>query len=65
MTVTRPPLPTDRHVRVWFGEHLIADYISDPTSAADYEAAMRRRFLSLRVTNDPASPEASPDTADS
>jgi len=65
MTVTRPPVPSDRHVRVWFGEHLIADYVSDPRSAAAYEAAMRRRFRSLRVTNDPAGLEASPDTADS
>jgi hypothetical protein len=49
----QPVLPTDR--RVWFGEHLIADYISDAESAASYEAAMRRRFVSLRVTNEPAS----------
>ncbi|TCC01676.1 hypothetical protein E0H45_40015 [Kribbella soli] len=54
MTATQLPLPTDRRVRVWFGEHLIADYVSDPDSAATYEAAMRRRFVSLRVTNDPA-----------
>jgi hypothetical protein len=58
MSVTRLPLPTDRRVRVWFGEHLIADYISDPHSAAAYEAAMHRRFVSLRVTNDPACPAA-------
>lgn len=48
-------LPTDRRVCVWFGEHLIADYIGDPKTAASYEAAMRRRFLSLRVTNEPVS----------
>jgi hypothetical protein len=54
---TQLPLPTDRRIRVWFGEHLIADYISDPDAAAAYESAMRRRFVSLRVTNDPASPE--------
>ncbi|MEV8374773.1 hypothetical protein AB0P21_18695 [Kribbella sp. NPDC056861] len=52
---TQPVLPTSRKVCVWFGGHLIADYISDPESAASYEAAMRRRFLSLRVTNEPAS----------
>jgi hypothetical protein len=42
-------------VCVWFGEHLIADYTANPEAAAKYEAAMRRRFLSLRVTNEPAS----------
>jgi len=51
---TQLPLPTDRRVRVWFGEHLIADYVSDPESATAYEVAMRRRFVSLRVTNGPA-----------
>lgn len=53
--LAQPVLPTDRRVSVWFGDHLIADYIGDPESAALYEAAMRRRFLSLRVTNQPAS----------
>ncbi|MEV0793857.1 hypothetical protein [Kribbella sp. NPDC050459] len=54
MTATQLPLPTDRRVRVWFGEHLIADYVSDPESATAYEVAMSRRFVSLRETNDPA-----------
>jgi hypothetical protein len=58
MTATQLPLPTDRRVCVWFGEHLIADHVADPDSAATYEAAMRRRFVSLRVTNDPAYPDA-------
>jgi hypothetical protein len=46
------PLPTDRRVCVWFGEHLIADYIGDAAAAAQFEAGMRRRFSSLRVTNE-------------
>jgi hypothetical protein len=55
MTIlTEAPLPPDRRVRVWFGEHLIADYIGDAEDAAQYEAGMRRRFLCLRVTNEPA-----------
>lgn len=41
-----------RQVRVWFGEHVIAQYIADAPRAARYEHAMRRRFVSLRVTND-------------
>ncbi|HEY3561625.1 MAG TPA: hypothetical protein VGL05_29375 [Kribbella sp.] len=61
MTVTNLPLPTHRRIRVWFGKHVIADHVCDPASAAEYEAAMRRRFGSLRVTNDPAEP-ATPDT---
>nr|WP_238156789.1 hypothetical protein [Kribbella sp. VKM Ac-2571] len=50
----KAPLPPDRRVRVWFGEHLIADYIGAAEDAAQYEAGMRRRFLSLRVTNESA-----------
>lgn len=53
-SLAQPVLPTDRRVCVWFGQHLIAGYVSDPESAALYEAAMRRRFLRLRVTNEPA-----------
>jgi hypothetical protein len=41
-----------RRVRVWFGEYQIADYIGEPVYAARYEAAMRRRFPGLNVTND-------------
>jgi hypothetical protein len=40
-------------VRLWFGRHLIADYIGDPASAARHEAAMRRRFPGLDITNQP------------
>lgn len=50
------PLATDRRVCVWFGEHLILDYVADLESAAAYETAMRQRFSSLRVTNEPAKP---------
>ncbi len=39
-------------VRVWFGEHVIAQYIAEPALAARYEQAMRRRFAGLKVTND-------------
>jgi hypothetical protein len=40
-------------VRLWFGRHQIADYIGEPSSAARYEAAMRRRFPGLDITNQP------------
>ncbi|MFI6673957.1 hypothetical protein [Kribbella sp. NPDC050470] len=45
--------PPRRRVRLWFGPHLIADYIGDPASAARHEAALRRRFPDLHLTNDP------------
>ncbi|MEI8408312.1 MULTISPECIES: hypothetical protein [unclassified Kribbella] len=45
--------PPRRRVRLWFGRHLIADYIGDPASAARHEAAMRRRFPGLDITNHP------------
>ena len=42
-----------RRVRVWFGAHPIADHTAAVDQAAQYEVAMRRRFASLRVTNEP------------
>ncbi len=59
------PLPTDRRVRVWFGEHVIADYTAEPATALRYQAAMTRRFASLRVTIEPATPVVSSDAAES
>ncbi|WP_112236869.1 hypothetical protein [Kribbella monticola] len=52
-TLTEMPLPTDRCVRVWFGEHVIAEYTDEPEAALRYQAAMTRRFASLRVTIEP------------
>jgi hypothetical protein len=46
------PAP-QRRVRVWFGAHPIADHVADADHAGQYEAAMRRRFASLRVTSEP------------
>ncbi|WP_132148792.1 hypothetical protein [Kribbella antiqua] len=46
-------LPSRRRVRLWFGQHLIADYIGDQASADRHEAAMRRRFPGLEITNQP------------
>jgi hypothetical protein len=42
-----------RRVRVWFGDHVIADYRADADLAERYVAAMARRFTGLRITNDP------------
>lgn len=58
------PLPIDRCVRVWFGEHVIAEYTAEPATAMRYRAAMTRRFASLRVTIEPAIAVVSPDAPD-
>ncbi|TDW98240.1 hypothetical protein EV647_2945 [Kribbella sp. VKM Ac-2566] len=50
--------PTDRRVCVWFGTHLVADYVGDPDDAVAYESGMRGRFISLRISNEPAMPQA-------
>jgi len=36
---------------VWFGQYQISDYIGAPEHADRYEAAMRRRFPGLEITN--------------
>ncbi|WP_405064695.1 hypothetical protein OG474_16775 [Kribbella sp. NBC_01505] len=50
-----------RRVRVWFGEHVIAQYVAEAPLAARYEQAMRRRFAGLKVTNDMLGPLDSTD----
>jgi predicted transcriptional regulator len=42
-----------RRVRVWFGQHAIADQTKEAKEAAAYEEGMRRRFKGLRVTSEP------------
>lgn len=39
-------------VRIWFGQHLVAEYAASPTAANGYSAAMRERFSGLTVTVD-------------
>jgi hypothetical protein len=50
--------PRRRKVQVWFGEHVIGQYVAEPALALRYECAMRRRFASLRVTNEPVGKSA-------
>ncbi|UPK73787.1 hypothetical protein MU582_15265 [Nocardioidaceae bacterium SCSIO 66511] len=40
-------------IRVWFGNHVLADYAAEPAVASRYADAMRQRFMGLRVTSDP------------
>ncbi|MFI5736155.1 hypothetical protein ACIA49_38935 [Kribbella sp. NPDC051587] len=62
--MTPAAVDADRHerrrVRVWFGEHVIAQYVAEPALAARYEQAMRRRFAGLKVTNDRVGISADP-----
>lgn len=39
-------------MRVWFGDHVVADYRAEAELAERYAAAMSRRFAGLRVTSD-------------
>ncbi|WP_328326846.1 hypothetical protein OHA70_39175 [Kribbella sp. NBC_00382] len=45
-------LSSRRRVRLWFGQHQIGEYIGDHAYADRYEAAMRRRFPGLEITNE-------------
>jgi hypothetical protein len=56
-TLAEAPLPTDRRVCVWFGTHKIVEHVSEPGYAEQFEIAMRCRFKSLRVTNEPVVPD--------
>lgn len=51
--MSAPQAEPRRRVRVWFGEHVIADYMAEPALAERYADAMSRRFAGLKVTNDP------------
>lgn len=54
-TIAEPPSQhiERRRVRVWFGEHTIADYTAEAAEAERYADAMSRRFAGLRVTSEP------------
>jgi hypothetical protein len=45
--------PKRCRVRVWFGDHVVADYRAEAEMADHYAAAMSRRFAGLRVTREP------------
>lgn len=40
-------------IRVWFGEHVLADYAAEPAVAGRYARMMEQRFMGLQVTSDP------------
>jgi hypothetical protein len=47
------PGPHRARVRVWFGDHVIADYSAEVERAERYATAMSRRFAGLTITTEP------------
>lgn len=43
-----------RCVRIWLGDHLIAEYVAEPDRASRYQSVMAPKFTGLRITIDPA-----------
>lgn len=50
--MNEPQTAERRHVKVWFGSHVIAQYIAEPALAERYAEAMDRRFAGLAITNE-------------
>ena len=58
------PRRAEQRVRVWFGQHIIADYTAEPAKAIRYQAGMTRRFASLRITIEPITTAVDEDADD-
>lgn len=41
-------------VRIWLGDHLIAEYVAEPDKASRYQRVMTPKFTGLRITVDNA-----------
>jgi hypothetical protein len=39
-----------RNVRIWLGDHLIAEYVAEPDRASRYQRVMTPKFTGLRIT---------------
>jgi hypothetical protein len=46
-------------VRIWLGDHLIAEYVAEPDRASRYQRMMTPKFAGLRITVDNATGKAS------
>jgi hypothetical protein len=42
-----------RHVKLWFGRHVIGEFVGDVEHAEQYAKAMDRKFGGLEITVDP------------
>lgn len=58
MTTSRTE-PLGRRVRVWYEDHVIAEYRGEARQADRYAAAMSRHIDGLRVTCEPLSTDDS------
>lgn len=46
----------DVSIRVWFGRHVVADYVAPSEMAQKYRVLTEQRFRGLRVTVEPLDP---------
>ena len=46
-------------VRIWLGDHLIAEYVAEPARASRYQRVMTPKFTGLRITVDNAATASS------
>lgn len=51
------------HVKVWFGKHVIGEYVAEPELAHRYAEAMDRKFAGLEITTDVVPPGVEPERA--
>lgn len=51
------------HVKLWFGQHVIGEFIGDRDHAERYAEAMDQRFGGLKITTDPIPPGVTPERA--
>jgi hypothetical protein len=58
--VASPADDAEIRVRVWFGQHVIADYRACRELAEPYAHSMSRRFAGLRVTSEVVPPTVAP-----
>jgi hypothetical protein len=49
-----------RHVKLWFGSHVIGEFVGDVEDAELYAKAMDRKFGGLKITVDPISAGETP-----
>jgi hypothetical protein len=42
-----------RRVRIWLGDHLIAEYVAEPDRASRYQRVMTPKFTGLSITVEP------------
>jgi hypothetical protein len=49
-----------RHVKLWFGQHVIGEFVGEAEHAERYAEAMDKRFGGLKITTEPIPPGVTP-----